>query len=149
VQFMRLDPSKVRAMAMTTAIGLGIIAAFQAALAIGVPWGRAAWGGTSATLQPDLRLASGVAAVVWLFAVAVVLGLAGYWGPGWSAVFRRATWLLAPVLALGAIVNFASSSVWERFGWGPLALALAVCCVVLARSSGGSPTHDEPENALR
>jgi len=124
-----------------TAIGLGTIAAFQAALAVGVPWGRAAWGGASATLQPDLLFASGVAAVVWLLAAAVVVGLADYWAPAWNAAFHRATWLLAPMLALGAVVNFASSSAWERFGWGPLALTLAVSCLLLATSRGGGPNH--------
>ena len=34
----------------------------------------------------------------------------------------------------GALMNFASSSPWERFLWGPLALVLAGLCFVLARS---------------
>ena len=127
--------STVRAMTIVAVVGLLIIAAFQVALALGAPWGRAAYGGTSETLSPELRMASGVAAIVWLLAAAVVLGRAGYWGsPGWSAVFRWGTWLVAGLLALGAVVNFASSSPWERFGWGPLALLLAVLSVVIARS---------------
>ena len=69
-----------RRVALVTAIGLAIIAAFQVALALGVPWGRAAYGGTSATLQPELRVASGVATVVWLLAAAVVLGRGGLLG---------------------------------------------------------------------
>jgi hypothetical protein len=136
---MRLEPSNVRAVAIVTAVGLGTIAAFQVALAIGVPGGRAAWGGASATLPPELRVASSVSAVVWLLAAAVVLGRAGYWGTRWPAVFRRATWFLAALLTLGALVNFASSSPWERFGWGPLALALAVLCLRLARSQSETP----------
>ena len=138
---MRLDPSTARAVAIATAIGLVIIAAFQVALALGVPWGRAAYGGTSATLPPELRVASGVAAVVWLLAAAVVLGRAGHWGSArWSAAFGWGTWLVAGLLALGAIVNFASSSPWERFGWGPLALLLAIGCVVVARSRAAAPS---------
>jgi hypothetical protein len=31
-------------------------------------------------------------------------------------------------------MNFASSSPWERFLWGPLALLLAALCFVVARS---------------
>jgi hypothetical protein len=127
--------SAERTVAIVTAIGLAIIAAFQVALALGVPWGAAAYGGTSATLAPGLRVASGVATIVWLLAAAVVLGRAGYWGsPRWSAIFSWGTWVVAGLLTLGAIANFASSSVWERFGWGPLALVLALLCVVLARS---------------
>lgn len=124
-----------RRVALVTAIGLVIIAAFQLALALGVPWGRAAYGGSSATLAPELRVASAVATVVWLLAAAVVLGRAGYWGSArWSGSFPRAIWVVAVLLALGSVVNFASSSPWERFGWGPLALVLAILCVVLARS---------------
>ena len=44
------------------------------------------------------------------------------------------TWILVGVLLVGALMNFASSSPWERFLWGPLALVLAVLCFVLARS---------------
>lgn len=138
---MRLDPPTARAVAIATAIGLVIIAGFQVALALGVPWGNAAYGGTSATLPPELRVASAVAAIVWLLATAVVLGRAGMWeAPRWFAAFRWGTWLVAGPLALGAIVNFASSSPWERFGWGPLALLLAIGCVALARSRATTPS---------
>jgi hypothetical protein len=131
--------STPRAVAILAVVGLVIIAAFQVALALGAPWGRAAYGGTSETLAPELRMASGVAAIVWLLAAAVVLGRAGYWGlPGWYAVFRWGTWLVAGLLTIGALVNFASSSPWERFGWGPLALVLAVLTVLLARSRSAS-----------
>jgi hypothetical protein len=128
-----------RAVAIATAIGLAIIAAFQVALALGVPWGNAAYGGASATLAPELRVASGVAAAVWLSSAAIVLGRAGFWGASrWSAAFGWGTWLVAGLLGLGAIVNFASSSPWERFGWGPLALLFAGC-VVVARSRAATP----------
>jgi hypothetical protein len=131
-----------RRVALVIAIGLAIIAAFQLALAVGVPWGRAAYGGTSATLAPELRVASGVATVVWLLAASVVLGRAGYWGSArWSGSLPPwATWVVAVLLLLGALVNFASSSPWERFGWGPLALLLAILCVVLARSRAAIPS---------
>jgi hypothetical protein len=130
-----------RRLAFAIAVGLAIIAAFQLALALGVPWGQAAYGGTSATLAPELRVASGVATVVWLLAAALVLGRAGYWGSArWSVAFPWASWVVAVLLLLGALANFASSSPWERFGWGPLALLLAILCVILARSRAATPS---------
>ena len=130
-----------RVVGLVAAFGLAIIAAFQLALALGVPWGRAAYGGGSATLEPGLRVASGVATVVWLLAAAVVLGRAGYWGSARrSGFFPWGTWVVAVLLTLGAVVNFASSSPWERFGWGPLALLVAILCVVLARSRASVPS---------
>ena len=47
-------------------------------------------------------------------------------------VSRAGTWLLVPVLVLGAIVNFASSSPFERYGWSLYALALAVLTLIVA-----------------
>jgi len=34
--------------------------------------------------------------------------------------------------ALGTIVNLASSSPWERFGWAPFSAALAVLSFIVA-----------------
>ncbi len=135
---MRGIPMNVRGAqpaATAAAVGLALIAAFQIGLALGAPWGRAAWGGTDTILPPELRRASAVAAVVWGASALLVLRRAGVWGPPRpSAFLRSVTWLLAGLLALGAILNFASSSPWERFGWAPFALVLAVLTVVVARS---------------
>ncbi len=124
--------------AVAAAAGFILIACFQAGLALGAPWGRAAWGGTQEVLSPELRRASVVAAGVWVGAAILVLGRAGYWGsPRWSGVLRWGAWLLVALLALGAILNIASSSPWERFGWGPFALVLAALTVAVARGHGG------------
>jgi hypothetical protein len=50
------------------------------------------------------------------------------------AVYRWGAWVLVGLLLLGALVNFASRSAWERFLWGPFALLLAVLCFLVARS---------------
>jgi hypothetical protein len=52
-----------------------------------------------------------------------------------DAVPRVATWVLVGLLGLGALMNFASSSPWERFGWGPFTLVLIILGVVLARTA--------------
>jgi hypothetical protein len=108
--------------------------AFQFALALGAPLGHAAWGGAQAQLPPGLRIASGCAAVVLLLAAFIVLGRAGYQVPVPPSVSRRGTWVLVAVLTLSALGNFASSSNWERFLLGPLALVQALLCFVVARS---------------
>ena len=54
-----------------------------------------------------------------------------------AAVVRVGTWVVVVLLGVGALMNFASSSPWERYGWGPFTLVLFVMCVVLARS--GAP----------
>jgi hypothetical protein len=70
-----------------------------------------------------------------LFAALIVLGRAGFdVSPISGTPARSGAWILVGVLLVGALMNFASSSPWERFLWGPLALVLAVLCFVLARS---------------
>ena len=49
--------------AIVLAVLLTGLAGFQVALAIGAPWGRAAYGGGSAVLSTRLRVASVVAAI--------------------------------------------------------------------------------------
>jgi hypothetical protein len=53
---------------------------------------------------------------------------------GVQTVSRWGTWALVAVLTVGTLANLASSSNWERFGWAPLVLALAVTCLRLART---------------
>lgn len=130
-----VDWTLVRLASTAAAVGVAGIVLFQVALALGAPLGRAAWGGTHAgSLPTGLRVASGVAALVWGCAVLILLSRAG-WGPLHipDAVTRWGAWVLFGLLLLGALMNFASSSVWERFFWGPYALIVAGLCFLTAR----------------
>jgi hypothetical protein len=124
----------MRTLPVIATVGFVAIAVFQAALAFGAPLGRAAWGGTRAHLPPGLRVASGAAAVFWSLAATVVLARAGVGATFLPDVVARwGTWILIVVLGLGAVMNAASSSPWERYLWAPLALGLAVVCFFVAR----------------
>lgn len=124
----------MRTLAVISAVGCVAVAVFQAALAFGAPLGRAAWGGTRSHLPPGLRVASGIAVVFWSFAAAVVLARSGVGATFLPDVVARwGTWILVVVLAVGAVMNAASSSRWERYLWAPLALVLAVLCFFVAR----------------
>ena len=115
----------VRAAGALAAVGSLGIAAFQVALAAGAPFGRAAWGGSHERLPRKLRVASAVAAGVWVLAALVVLADAGFdVSPIPASVADWATWVLAALL-LGAVMNFLSRSRLERIIWGPIALVLA------------------------
>jgi hypothetical protein len=123
----------VQTAALLATVGFVVLAVFQLALALGVPWGRAAWGGKSSVLPSNLRVASGVAVVIWLFAALVVLDRAGTRVVDLPDVLSvPITWLLVPLLVLGALMNFASSSPYERFGWAPVALVMALLTLVVA-----------------
>ena len=132
--------------AVLLAVGLLIVTAFQAALTFGAPLGVAAMGGTNPGQLPDaVRLVTGVFTVVWLFAALLVLARGGRaLAPLPEAVSRVGTWVLVGLLGLGALMQFASSSPWERFGWGPYTLIMFVLSVVLARSGSVSGRPRKP-----
>jgi hypothetical protein len=65
------DLLPARTAAVAAAVGFLTIAVFQAALALGAPLGRAAWGGTHPQAPTGLRVASAVAFGVWALAALV------------------------------------------------------------------------------
>jgi hypothetical protein len=87
-------------------------------------------------LPTGLRIASALATVFWVLATLVVLERGGFEAsPLPPDVGRWGTWVLVALLPIGAIMNFASSSRWERFLWVRVAMLLAGLCLVLARST--------------
>lgn len=131
----RAKPPPSRSAAVVAATGFLAIAAFQVALAVGAPLGRAAWGGTYEQLPTSLRIASAFAVGVWVLAALIILGRVGFQiSPLPPAIVRWGTWILVGVSMLGALVNFASPSSWERLLWGPVSLILAVLCFAVARA---------------
>ncbi len=128
--------------ALTAAGGFGVIVAFQVALALGAPFGAGAWGGQNrGPLPANLRIASAVAGVVWASAALIVLSRAGFAVvPLPAGLTWWGTWILVGVLSVGAVMNVASVSPWERYGWSPFTLVLAALCFVVARMPPTAPS---------
>ena len=124
----------VRMAAITAAAGFAGIVLFQLALAAGAPWGRAAWGGAyPGQLPTGLRVASGVAALLWTFAALVVLSRGGAPVVALHAGLTRwVVWTVVALLAVGVLMNAVSASGWERFWWAPYSLLLGLACLVVA-----------------
>ena len=133
-----------RRVAAGLAAGCLVVAAFQTALTVGAPLGAGAMGGTiSGTLPGSLRFVTALTALVWLFAALVVLARGGFTASPLSrTVATRGTWVLVGLLGVATLLNVASSSPWERFGWGPYSLTMLVLCIILARSR--PPAHRTP-----
>ena len=114
-----------------------VIAGFQVFWALGDSWGLSgAWGGAETDLSAGLRVASALAAALLVVGAIVVLGRAGYWAFAVPfSVLRWGLWAFVAVSALSALANFASPSNWERFLNGPIALLLALLCLIVARSA--------------
>lgn len=113
---------------------IGLLILFQIALALGAPWGKAAWGGgNEGTLPRKLRLASAFSALVLALAAWVILAAAGLIdsSPVPESWLTPLMWGLTGYFAIGALLNTISRSKVERI-WGPVSLIVAVCCGLVA-----------------
>ena len=136
MSFPTFSTDVARPAAAVAAIIFVVVACFQVFWALGGSWGlSAAWGGAHTELSAGLRGASTLTAILLVVGVVVVIGRAGYWSFGIPfSVFRWGTWVFVAVFALSTLANFASSSNWERFLNGPIALLLTILCLIVARS---------------
>jgi hypothetical protein len=111
-----------RQQARQVATGLLVVAAgFQASLALGAPWGAAAFGGGHPGVLPtSLRGTSATAVVVYSGLAYVV------WSGRMAApVQRRAYAVLSGVFAVGTVMNAISPSMVEKVIWTPVVGLLA------------------------
>lgn len=108
---------------------------FQVLLALGMPMGAMAWGGSHRVLPRSLRVASLFSALLaglGLVTVAQASGLVEGVLP--HVVLGPLLFALTALFALSFVGNVASQSRLERLHGVPLTLVLATCCVVLALS---------------
>lgn len=127
----------VVAAALVAAVLLVVLVGFQIALAVGVPWGKAAYGGASETLSPRLRVSSAVAVVVWalvswFYLALAVPDLAGPVPDSWAGVV---SWILVGLFAVATLMNAISRSRIERAIWTPVSAVLLISGIVVALGS--------------
>ena len=122
----------VQWVAVFAAIVLLVMSLFHLALAAGLPWGVAAWGGKHRILPPKLRAGSAAAAAILACAGVIILARGGVVAPGALSTFvRAASWALAVYFALNTLGNLSSSSRVERVVMTPVAAMLAVCFAIV------------------
>jgi hypothetical protein len=127
--------SSVRSVAVLGAIVLFVMSLFHLALAAGLPWGIAAWGGKHRILPAKLRVGSVAAAAILVCAGSVILARSGFVAPGAHSKFvRGASWAFAAYFALNTLGNLSSNSRVERVVMTPVTLMLAVCFAIVARA---------------
>jgi len=118
---------------IASTILLASLALFQAALALGAPWGRFAWGGQHERLPGALRIGSVVAIFIYAGILAVQLQKAamisllpaGNW-------IDPAVWAIAAYYGLGIVLNAISRSRAERIVMTPLVAVLFGLALVIA-----------------
>jgi hypothetical protein len=118
---------------------LGLVMAFQIAVALGAPWGAFTQGGGSPGVLPSSGRIFAVASffIVGVMALAI-LARAGE-GPLASAPRRLVTvlaWFTLAYMCLAVVVNVITPSANERLVWAPLSLAiLFFASIVMARTA--------------
>ncbi len=125
--------SRVAAVVATCALILLI--GFQTLLAMGLPLGKAAWGGEHRVLPASLRWASLAAVFVLALAAWMLLARAGLMPPGSDArIVRVLTWCFSGYFALNVVMNLLSKSTLEKMIMTPTAAILVACFFLVSRS---------------
>jgi hypothetical protein len=130
------DPTALPRAAATVALVLfALLIVFQFALALGAPWGRAAYGGQHAGVLPSqFRIASAVAVIVWA-AIALVVARRGglpVWAPLPGAWLPVVVWIVVGLLVIAVVMNAITPSALERAIWLPFTLLLLASTVTVA-----------------
>ncbi len=119
--------------ALVAAIGFFGIMCFQILLALGFPFGQAAWGGKYKKLPPGLRIASLFSAGIMAFASIIVLEKAALVSViNNSTVVTMGVWILVAFIALNTIGDLASRSKLEKLIMTPVSLTLGLLCLTVA-----------------
>jgi hypothetical protein len=130
------DPTAITRVAATVALVLfALLIVFQLALALGAPWGRAAYGGQNTGVLPmQFRVASAVAVVVWAAVALVVARRAGLpaWAPLPVAWLPVVVWIVVGLLVIAVVMNAITPSGLERAIWLPFTLLLLASTLTVA-----------------
>lgn len=119
--------------AIITCVLLFLLIIFQLLLAIGLPFGRFAYGGKYEKLPNNLRIMSLIAVGIFIFGIIVVLEQATI-----ITIFNNelltiiVVWIFAVYLTLNTLMNAVSKSQWEKQIMTPISFGIAVCCYILA-----------------
>lgn len=130
------DPTAlVRIAGIAALVLFALLIAFQIALAVGAPWGHAAYGGQHPGVLPNrFRVASVVAIVVWTGVALVVARRAGLavWSPLPVSWLPVVIWIVVGLLAIAVIMNAITPSALERAIWLPFSLVTLAATLTVA-----------------
>ena len=119
--------------AMSFVVVIALLVIFQLLLALGVPWGRFAWGGQhDGKLPVGYRIASAVSILIYGFLGTVILDRAGVISLYDSGFVVVMAWITFGYLTLGVLMNAVSRSQSERNLMTPVALVLAILAFIVA-----------------
>lgn len=134
-----MSPALVALAAILAATPCAGLCGFQLALALGAPWGRAAYGGQHpGTVPARLRISSAVAVIVWAGVALIVLRRAHLapWAPLPDAWLPIGLWVVVGLLAVATLLNAITPSRLERAIWLPVAILMLASTSTVALAAG-------------
>jgi hypothetical protein len=110
------------------------VAAFQACLALGAPWGEWAFGGQHVGVLPRrYRASSALSLIVYALQATLYAQFAGWIGEGLpAAALTWLSWVFVAFFALGTLMNALSRSKRERALWTPIVAFSLLCAFIVA-----------------
>lgn len=108
------------------------LAVLQAALALGAPLGRVAWGGQHETLPVGLRVGSLISMVIYVALILCILKLWGKKSPISAKAARISIKIFGYFLIVGVLMNAISRSHLEAILMAPTALILCLSLLHIA-----------------
>ncbi|MGE0556043.1 MAG: hypothetical protein AB7R55_21655 [Gemmatimonadales bacterium] len=116
-----------------TALSLVVIG-FQIALAAGAPWGEYAMGGAyPGRVPPPIRVTAVLQGGLAALLASVVLARAGVAVRRWARSSRRWIWAVVALALVSTVLNLITPSAGERARWAPVAVALLLTSLIVAR----------------
>ena len=121
------------ALAVVYALITGLVVAFQAALALGAPWGQYAMGGAFPGRMPTpLRIAALAQGIVLAALAMIVLADAGLANVALLDDWPWLIWVPVAVSAVAVVLNASTRSQGERRIWLPVAIVLLLSSLGVA-----------------
>ena len=113
-----------------------VVAGFQVLLAMGKPYGEAAFGGQHPGVLPNrLRTVSAFAAPIWIVVMVAVLWRGDVLPTNPESQFIVVTvWLVTVLMAVATLMNAISRSRKERILWTPIAGSIFALTLILSMS---------------
>lgn len=109
-----------------------IIILFQAALAIGLPWGAASMGGRfKGKYPPRMRIVAIINMLILALLAIIVLIKAGFLFEQLYRFSLTAIWFVVAFSVVATILNTITPSRIERI-WAPVAATMAVTSIIIA-----------------
>ena len=114
---------------------IAVVAIFQLALAVGLPWGGVAMAGKfPGRFPPSMRAVSFVQTFVLIFLGAIVWTRAGIIFPQWYLASEKFAWGVVAFAVLSFILNLITPIKLERIIWAPVAAILLISSMIVAMS---------------